>query len=88
MEFFQKRNISLLHQAPYSPDLNLCDRWLFAHVKQSLREVVFNSHIEVEAALMKELRLIDKDCLRRQVDLLMSHCQKVVECGGCYVTPH
>ena len=33
--FFQWRKITLLKQAPYSPDLNLCDRWLFAHVKKT-----------------------------------------------------
>lgn len=85
--FFQWRKITLLKQAPYSPDLNLCDRWLFAHVKKTLRLQQFNSHLEVEDAFFRELRLITVDVFQRQVDLLISHCQKVIAAQGDYVVP-
>jgi transposase len=85
--FFQWRKIALLHQAPYSPDLNLCDRWLFAHVKRNLRQQQFNSHLEVQDAFLRELQAISKDVFQRQVNLLIAHCEKVIAAQGDYVVP-
>lgn len=33
-DFFVSKNIKLVKQSPYSPDLNQCDRWLFKHLKK------------------------------------------------------
>jgi hypothetical protein len=85
--FFQRRKILLLHQAPYSPDLNLCDRWLFALVKKNLRQQQFSSHLEVKSAFLKQLRSIEVNAYQRQVNLLMDHCQKVIAAQGEYVVP-
>lgn len=35
--FFKQRKTEFLFQSPYSPDLNICDRWLFAQLKKNLR---------------------------------------------------
>jgi transposase len=87
VEFFQQRKISLLHQAPYSPDLNLCDRWLFSTVKKDLRLQQFSSCEEVEAAFLLKVQSINEADFRKHVDLLIMHCMKVVDCGGDYVVP-
>ena len=49
-DFLQKRGITTIWQSPYSPDLNLCDRFLFLWLKNSLREMTFNSPEDVKKA--------------------------------------
>ena len=86
--YFLQRKMELLHQAPYSPDLNLCDRWLFAHLKKDLRQQQFQSHKEVEEFVLKQLRGMDEEHFKRHVDLLIVHCQHVIDAAGDYVVPH
>jgi len=42
-EFCNRRGMELLWQPPYSPDLNICDRWLFKTLKKELK----NEHFQV-----------------------------------------
>jgi len=39
--FFAKNNIAVLGQPPYSPDLALCDFFLFPKLKEVIKEIVF-----------------------------------------------
>jgi histone-lysine N-methyltransferase SETMAR len=87
VEFFQRRGIELLRQSPYSPDLNLCDRWLFSLLKKTLRPQLFNSYTEVEEAVRSAMRAIEEEEFKRQVDLLLVHCERVISAGGDYVVP-
>ena len=86
-QFIEYRNIELLHQSAYSPDLNLCDRWLNCLIKDSLREELFDNAEQVEERIVDIMRNIDVQCYRNEVDKLIQHCTKVIECGGGYVTP-
>ena len=85
-EFFERRGIELLHQSPYSPDLNLCDRWLNNHIKSMVRGMQFDDESEVFEAVMNTLKNTDESVLRKQLDRLLVHCEKVIACGGGYVT--
>jgi hypothetical protein len=85
-EFLEGRGVTTIWQSPYSPDLNLCDRFLFLWLKNSLRGMTFHSAEEVEEASLQVLREISEDALREQVDLLLEHCQRVIDVGGHYVT--
>ncbi|QQP32449.1 Uncharacterized protein FKW44_024150 [Caligus rogercresseyi] len=42
-EFLTQRDVEPVKQAPYLPDLNLCDRFLFRKLKHLLR-VEFGGH--------------------------------------------
>jgi [histone H3]-lysine36 N-dimethyltransferase SETMAR len=42
-EFLQKKGAVLLHQPPYSPDLNFCDRFLFRNFEQHRSNKHFDS---------------------------------------------
>lgn len=86
-DFFAKRHVELLHQPTYSPDLNLCDRWLNNHLKNCLRKIEFEDTAAVEAAALKCLRETEMCIFRKELDKLISHCEKVIACGGNYVTP-
>ena len=47
MEFLEKRNVTCIKQAPYSPDLNMCDRWIFKELKKHLRNCSIQSKDDV-----------------------------------------
>lgn len=87
-QFFISRKVTMLHQAPYSPDLNILDRWLNEKLKKELRQMKFCSAEEVESAVCDIVKKIDETVFRKEVDNLIRHCEEVLNAGGNYVTPH
>ncbi|MEL7308125.1 MAG: transposase, partial [Pseudomonadota bacterium] len=55
-EFLTRRGIQTLWQPPYSPDLNLCDRWLFDRLKREIKKITFQNSDEVVTTCLKVLR--------------------------------
>ena len=45
--FLERRGVTVVHQAPYSPDLNACDKWLFKHFKKHSRKMTFTAGDEI-----------------------------------------
>ena len=85
-DFFEQRGIQKLWQSPYSPDFNLCDRFLFSWLKNDFAKREFESYLEAESATLQWLRSLDEDALKREVNKLLEHCQAVIEVGGKYIT--
>ncbi|QQP42349.1 Uncharacterized protein FKW44_016975 [Caligus rogercresseyi] len=52
-EFLTRRDVEPVKQSPYSPDLNLCDRFLFRKLKHLLREDEFGGHEEATLAVQR-----------------------------------
>lgn len=86
-DYVRKSGLELLHQSPYSPDLNLCDRWLNNHVKNSIRGMQFNNASEVEQAIKNCIRNTPTELFEHELQKLITHCGKVIESNGAYVTP-
>jgi len=84
--FLSTFGTQILKQSPYSPDLNLLDRWVNDYIKQKLEKEVFSSHAEVEQAVMQVLKNISKEKLFSEFQNLKKHCLKVIDKGGCYIT--
>ena len=57
-DFFSKRGVELLWQAPYSPDLNLLDRWVNKELKNELRKCNYDSAEEVQKNALQAMRAI------------------------------
>jgi hypothetical protein len=51
MSKFGNHHIVRLPHPPYSPDLSLCDFWLFGMLKRILKNRYFHSHDEIEEAI-------------------------------------
>ena len=85
-DFLQERDVATVWHSPYSPDFNLCDRFLFVWLKNALRGETFNSTSEVEEASLQFLRSISEDALRHQVDLILDNFHKVIDAGEFYTT--
>ena len=83
---FSGRGIHQLHQSPYSPDSNLCDRFLFDWMKQSLRQQAYDSPDEVASAALRVLRSMPEQSLTNELRKLVTYCALVIEAGGNYVT--
>ena len=57
-DFFSKRGVELLWQAPYSPDLNLLDRLVNKDLKKELRKCNSDSAEEVQKNALQAMRAI------------------------------
>lgn len=85
-EFFQQRGICQIKQPPYSPDMNLCDRFLFKLLKKELRKCDYSIADEVKTASLQVLRAIPEDRFTQELRKLREHCVAVIHAAGNYVT--
>jgi len=73
--FLQRRDLTLIQQSPYSPDLNQCDAWLFAALKKHLRQHHFANQEEILPTTLKFLRSIPDDRFLHEIHRLVKHCK-------------
>ena len=85
-EFLTQRGISVVQQSPYSPDLNLCDRFLFRAIKQDLKYEHFEDSEDLRVAIQRSIRLISETKLMEQLIKLRDHCKRVIEANGDYIS--
>ena len=83
--FLTRRDVEPVKQSPYSPDLNLCDRYLFRKLKYLLRNDEFRGHEEATAAVQRAMKRVSEDELFDQLRKLRDHCHDVIAVGGDYV---
>ena len=84
-QFLAGREVQTVKQSPYSPDLNLCDRFLFRKLKHLLRNEDFGGHEEATAAVQWAMGRVSEDELFDQLKKLRDHCHEVIQAGGDYV---
>ena len=84
--FIVQRDIQPLKQPSYSPDLNLCDRFLFRKIEHRLKGYDFGGHEDVKDCMQWVVRSLPDDELFQQLKKLRDHCQTIIEAGGDYVT--
>ena len=65
-DFLERRNVRVAHQSSHSPDFNILDRWVNAHLKTKFKRMIFSNHIEVEEAALQTLREIPEDRFLRK----------------------
>ena len=85
-DYLTRNGVSVVHQAPYSPDLNLLDRYVFRAIKQDLKNDVFNGPEDVKTAIQRSIRLMSENTLMDQLKKLRDHCERVIEVNGDYVS--
>ena len=68
-QFLSNKNITVCPHPPYSPDLALCEFWLFPKVKMTMKGKRFESIQDIEAATTAQLKTLTKenfhDCFRK-----------------------
>ncbi|QQP48528.1 Transposase, partial [Caligus rogercresseyi] len=65
-EFLTRRDVEPVKQSPYSPDLNLCDRFLFQKLKHLLWADEFGGNEEVTLAVQLAMRRFSEGELYNQ----------------------
>ena len=85
-DFCTQRNMKLVKQSPYSPDLNLLDRWINSRIKDYVREGQYDSADSICEAALQCLRAIPEEEYMEQLEKLERHCRRVVEQHGEYIT--
>ena len=60
-EYQKESGLDVLHHPPYSPDLSLCDFWLFLRLKEMLAAHRFESRSGIGSAVFQCLQHIPKE---------------------------
>ena len=77
-QFLEGRGVPLVKQSPYSPDLNLLDRFMFRHIKLDLRREEFDGPEELSKAIQRSIRHISENFLVEELKKLKSHLDHVI----------
>ena len=77
--------IELLPHPPYSPDLAICDFWLFPNMKDVLRGKKYESREELEVAITTTLRGMSRDGLEHVFHSWTERWQKCISSRGKYI---
>ena len=67
--------LRLVYQSPYSPDLNLCYRFLFTRLKDVVRPVQYDSNDEVVKSAQHCLRSLSDYYLINEFHKFLGHCK-------------
>ena len=83
--FIQQRGLTLLRQSPYSPDLNLMDRYIFRNLESNRRGQDFDSVNEVKQYVYEFKDSLTEGKLVKELHSLVQHCRDVIAAGGDYI---
>jgi len=86
MAYLEERNIRLVRQPAYSPDMNLLDRYIFPRLEAARPKVNFASLNDIQDFISRELPNFTANRMNKALDDLIVHLRKVIGSGGKYVT--
>ena len=70
--------VTLVPQTPYSPDLNLCDRWLFKELKSKLKQCHLQSASDVQTHTKHLFHQIPLERFKSEMHTLKEHCSALL----------
>jgi len=82
--FRAKRNVTVLHHPPYSPNLAPPDYFLFPKLKVSLKWRNFQTVEEIQCAVTRELNNIARTPFLEGMKNLKERANKCIDQGGKY----
>lgn len=84
-EFLASRNVTVLKQAPHSPDMNALDRFAFSAVEQKRHNRTFAGGEEVRHHVTDVFRGFSLERLQYEFSELVDDLQSIVNCHGDYL---
>ena len=84
-EYLKESGLDVLDHPPYSPDLSLCDFWLFPRLKAILAGHHFESRCGIGSAVYQRLQHIPKEDYRVAFWKWVDWCKMCVEADGAYL---
>ena len=85
LDTIKELDIEILPHPPYSPDLAICDFWLFPNLKIKLRGEKYESREELRHAVDKYLRDMSHDGLHHVFRAWVERWDKCEVCKGRYL---
>lgn len=85
-DYLRDTGVQIVKQSPYSPDLNLCDRFLFRSLKVELNQQNFSGSEDLVKAVQRYFRGLSENTLCHELQKLYEHCKRVIEVQGDYVS--
>ena len=82
--YLAKHNISLIRQAPYSPDMAPCDFWLFPKLKMPLKGTRFESREDIMRNATAQLDMIPQEAFQKCFQQWQDRWKKCVHYQGDY----
>jgi len=83
-EYLAKNKIKTVPHPPYSPDLALCDFWLFAGLKRNLRGRSFASERELDSAARAYFEDIPSEAWKGAFNMWRKRMERCIEANGQY----
>jgi len=83
--FLAEHSIHRVPQPPYSPDVNLMDRYIFRNMEAARKDKTFNNPQEVRDFLQEYLSQQTRYKLSREMDRLREDLHSIILCGGDYL---
>ena len=84
IDYLQQRNVRLLKQPPYSPDCNICDRYIFQRL-EAIRKTDLNTVGELENFLSEEMPKFTLNRMRATLESMVEDLQKIIDSDGYYL---
>ena len=84
IEYLAANKIKTLPHPPYSPDLAMCDFWLFSGLKRDLRGLKFGSVQALNEAVMAYLESIEKSAWREAFHMWKRRMERCIKAKGDY----
>lgn len=84
LDFLKANGVKVIEHPPYSPDLAMCDFWLFFRLKKHLRGRRFLSEDEIEDAINEYFDSISENEWRSAFEEWKVRLQKCIDAGGDY----
>ena len=81
-QFLAEKNIAVLEQPPYSPDLALCDSFLFPKLKGIIKGTRFEGVEAIKRAVTTELRGIPEESFQLCIEAWPRRMEKCIRLEG------
>lgn len=83
--YLNETNVTLIKQAPYSPDTNILDRFVFPMLEMSRSRLSLNTPDNVEQYINHKLSSISQRSWTKQFNKLIEVCEDIIEHHGSYL---
>jgi histone-lysine N-methyltransferase SETMAR len=84
-DYLKEKKVKIMRHSPYSPDIALCDFWLFGELKKNLRGRRFGTEEELDAAVMEFFEGIPQEQWLEAFKRWQDRMQRVIDNAGEYI---
>jgi hypothetical protein len=83
--FLAEKGANLLHQPVYSPDMNLCDRFVFRLIENARRDYNLRDSDDVKTFVTDVISGFTLEMLSHEFSKLCDDLKRIIESGGDYL---